>query len=314
MEPPRKPKTVMEINTKERRLKPGQDPVYIDPTNDYGFKIMYGVPGCEQAMMELLSQIIPSKEIVSVEFLPTEQLPLDEKAKRTICDVKCMDQNGDIFLVEMQKRPYDGYGNRLLVYSGHSIPRLLERGHTYSDIKTLYVISILDYMLEVPGDSPEYQKKSLRSAQFMMTDSRKVWSDKLNFLFLSLRCRDRNSKEWLERWAWYMKDIATATEPPVFDKDDDPHFADMYRRADPRNIEATLLENYDKMVRDEIQIQAEKDYAVRKATEAALAKGEAKGKAEGKSEVVKAMLAAGVSAEVISNALGVSVDEIEHYM
>lgn len=33
---------------------------------------MYGVPGCELAMMELLSHIIPSKEIVSLEFLPTE--------------------------------------------------------------------------------------------------------------------------------------------------------------------------------------------------------------------------------------------------
>ena len=42
-----------------------------------------------------------------------------------------------------------------------------------------------------------------------------------------------------------------------------------------------------------------------------LAEGRAEGLAEGRAETVKKMLAAGISVEMIANALGMSVEEIE---
>jgi predicted transposase/invertase (TIGR01784 family) len=56
----------------------------------------------------------------------------------------------------------------------------------------------------------------------------------------------------------------------------------------------------------ELDIQAQKDYAVKEA----LAEGEAKGKAEGKLEIAKNLRAMGLPVEQIVRATGLSADEI----
>ena len=63
---------------------------------------------------------------------------------------------------------------------------------------------------------------------------------------------------------------------------------------------------YDNKLMTELDIQAQKDYAVKEA----LAEGEAKGKAEGKLEIAKNLRAMGLPVEQIVRATGLSADEI----
>ena len=72
------------------------------------------------------------------------------------------------------------------------------------------------------------------------------------------------------------------------------------------------------MVRDEIQIAAERDYAVREgraeARAEALAEGRAEGRAEGhaeKIETVRKFKQAGVDIAIISQCTGLSVEEVQ---
>ncbi|MCQ2052111.1 MAG: PD-(D/E)XK nuclease family transposase [Bacteroidaceae bacterium] len=84
------------------------------------------------------------------------------------------------------------------------------------------------------------------------------------------------------------------------------------------NIEQGKLSIYDKMVRDEIQIAAEREYAVNEARIAALAEGRAEGHAEGHAEgqyeanlaVAEKLKLAGADIELISQCTGLSVEEI----
>ena len=64
------------------------------------------------------------------------------------------------------------------------------------------------------------------------------------------------------------------------------------------------------MIRDEVQIQAERDYAVEMASKAAFAQGAAEGKAEGKVEVARAMKAADVPVEEIVKFTGLSEEAV----
>ena len=68
------------------------------------------------------------------------------------------------------------------------------------------------------------------------------------------------------------------------------------------------------MIRDEVQIQAERDYAVEMASKAAFAQGAAVGKAEGKAEgiaeVARAMKAADVPVEEIMKFTGLSKEAV----
>ena len=63
-------------------------------------------------------------------------------------------------------------------------------------------------------------------------------------------------------------------------------------------------EYYDQNMRTELDIIAQKDYAVKQ--------GRAEGKAEGKAEVAKAMLKDGMALEKVLAYTGLSKKEVEH--
>ncbi len=66
-------------------------------------------------------------------------------------------------------------------------------------------------------------------------------------------------------------------------------------------------EYYDQNMRTELDIIAQKDYAVKQGR----AEGEAKGRAEGKAEVAKAMLKNGLSVDMVMSCTGLSKKEVE---
>ena len=66
-------------------------------------------------------------------------------------------------------------------------------------------------------------------------------------------------------------------------------------------------EYYDQNMRTELDIIAQKDYAVKQGR----AEGRAEGKAEGKAEVAKAMLKNGLSVDMVMSCTGLSKKEVE---
>ena len=66
-------------------------------------------------------------------------------------------------------------------------------------------------------------------------------------------------------------------------------------------------EYYDQNMRTELDIIAQKDYAVKQGR----AEGRAEGKAEGKAEVAKAMLKNGLTVEMVMSCTGLSKKEVE---
>lgn len=250
----------MSVNEKSR---------FIDPTRDYGFKIMYGLEERANELKDLLEHIIPDKKIKSLTYLPTEELATDENKKKVVCDVKCQDENGDYFIVEMQRSSYEDFPDRLMIYASRTASKLLAKGESYSNVKSLYVISVLDYVLKLEGDDEECRKKCVREAMTCMLDSGTVLSDKIKFIFLQLPQGSNEASEWVKKWSWYMKHIHSSNEMPRFSQED-AHFERMYYLAERCNIEPSLLKEYDDMIRDEIQIEAEKKYAVKEAVEEAV--------------------------------------------
>ena len=95
----------------------------------------------------------------------------------------------------------------------------------------------------------------------------------------------------------------------------DEYFNLLFETSRRRNIEQCKLSIYDNMVRDEIQIAAEREYAVEEALAKGRAEGKAEGRAEGKAEgraeMAKSLKAAGVAIETISQCSGLSVEDID---
>lgn len=137
-------------------------------------------------MLGFLNAVISDRNITSIEFLNTEPQPFEEDDKRPNYDICCIDDEGNRFLVEIQKKLYKEYGDRLMIYAGDPLTRILKRGEHYSRVRTLYVISILDGYLKVKGEDRPVRNRLVREAHVMMDGGTNILSDKLNFLFLQL--------------------------------------------------------------------------------------------------------------------------------
>ena len=78
---------------------------YLDPTNDFAFKRLFGSDEHKPETISMLNSFLRLKDdrrIQSIEFVDKEQLPDTEEKRRSIVDVKCTDQKGDTFIIEMQ--------------------------------------------------------------------------------------------------------------------------------------------------------------------------------------------------------------------
>lgn len=115
------------------------------------------------------------------------------------------------------------------------------------------------------------------------------------------------SATFIEKWAWYVrKMVSFKTKPEGLDN----YFNLLFDASNRDNIEQGKLSIYDKMVRDEIQIAAEREYAVNEARIAALAEGRAEGQYEANLAVAEKLKLAGADIELISQCTGLSIEEI----
>lgn len=83
---------------------------YLDPKADLTFKKIFA---CHpDLLISLLNALLPLKKeqrIESIEYLPTELVPIDPLHKDTIVDVRCKDIRGRQFVVEMQMAWTDAF-------------------------------------------------------------------------------------------------------------------------------------------------------------------------------------------------------------
>lgn len=292
---------------------------FLNLTHDLGFKFVFGDSDHSELMIGFLNAVITDRHISHIKFLNTETLPFEEYDKRPNYDISCIDDEGNRFLVEIQNKMYSEYSDRLMVYMGDPLTRILRRGEAYSKVRTLYVISVLNGYIKVKGEPGLVRDKLLRKANVMMDGGPNILSDKLNFIFLQLPAVKAitESSSFLEQWAWYVRHMLEFEEKPEGLND---YFSLLFDAADRNNISNHKLSIYDRMQRDEIQIEAEKRYAIEEAREEALAEGEARGEARGEAkgevkgrvEVARAMLEKNTPVDFIASVTGLTEEQVRN--
>src|ERR1044072_7672934 len=91
---------------------------FADLKNDFVFRRIFAThPDILRGLLNDLLERTGKEPITSIEYLPSEQLPLVAGAKLSILDVRCKDESGNIFIVEMQLIHVSGFVNRV-VYNG----------------------------------------------------------------------------------------------------------------------------------------------------------------------------------------------------
>ena len=128
---------------------------YLDPKADLTFKKVFG--NHPDLLISLLNALLPLNEeqkIESIEYLPTELVPVDPLHKDTIVDVRCKDINGRQFVVEMQMAWTDAFKQRVLFNASKAYVSQAEMGYKYEDLQPVYSLNLVNEIFE--KDVKEY--------------------------------------------------------------------------------------------------------------------------------------------------------------
>jgi len=124
---------------------------YLDPKVDFLFKKIFGEN--KELLISFLNSLLPledGQEIVTIEYLSPEQVPDNMLGKNSSVDVKCIDNAGRAFIVEMQSEWSNIFRKRLLVNGSKAVIKQLDkkirsdRAREFQTLKPVYVLAVVN--------------------------------------------------------------------------------------------------------------------------------------------------------------------------
>jgi predicted transposase/invertase (TIGR01784 family) len=118
---------------------------YLDPKTDIVFKKIFGQH--PHLLKSFLNAVLPLPEdglIDYLEYLPSEQVPAIPAFKYTVVDVRCTDQQGRVFIVEMQIQWTTGFMQRMLFNASKAYVNQLEKGEKYELLRPVYGLGLIN--------------------------------------------------------------------------------------------------------------------------------------------------------------------------
>jgi|GEM_PF-1054974 len=182
---------------------------YLDPKSDIVFKKIFGsCPHLLKSFLNALLPLPPDAKIESLEYLSAEQVPELPEFKATIVDVKCRDQNGRTFIVEMQIQWVSAFLERVLFNASTAYVRQISRGEAYQKLQQVYGLSILAHKLfdDIPEWYHHYKMMNVKNHEKVLDDIQLVIVELPKFQPVTLQDK-RLSILWLR----FMSEIDEKT-------------------------------------------------------------------------------------------------------
>ena len=133
------------INEKKTNESVTMSGKYLDPKADLTFKLVFGEH--PDLVMSLLNALLPLDEdgqITCVEYWPSELVPDNPGKKDSVVDVRCTDQRGRQFIVEMQLYWNEFFQQRVLLNASKAVVRQLDKGMNYKLIQPVYCLNLVN--------------------------------------------------------------------------------------------------------------------------------------------------------------------------
>ncbi|MBU0499528.1 MAG: Rpn family recombination-promoting nuclease/putative transposase [Gammaproteobacteria bacterium] len=127
---------------------------YLDPKNDLVFKKIFGEHA--DLLIDFLNALLPlpaDGTIVSIEYLTPEQIPaVPTFYRRSIVDVRCKDQVGRQFIVEMQMFWTPSFQQRMLFNASQAYVQQIAPGEAYQSLCPVYGLGIINEVFDRESD------------------------------------------------------------------------------------------------------------------------------------------------------------------
>ncbi len=259
---------------------------FADLKNDFVFRRIFAThPEILRGLLNDLLERTGDRTIETIEYLPSEQLPLVEGAKLSILDVRCKDRAGTMFVVEMQLIHHPGFINRVVYNACKAYAGQLEAGGWYTNLMDVVAISICDF--ELWPDAKQRRQQLPLVPMLSRWNMRERSSQnhgllQVQYAFLELPKvpSRRPATPGADLWAWLFVHAPELTEVPA-DLSPGPH-RDALELANQASFTRAEQEAYER-VRDEIR-------QVLEIAAARWAEGKLEGKLEARYETLLRLL------------------------
>lgn len=130
---------------------------YLDPKAGLTFKRVFGEhPDLAMSFLNALLPLEKGEEINEIEYLPAEMVPDNPLRKDSIVDVRCCDNFGRQFIVEMQLVWTPDFQQRVLFNTSKAYVRQLKQGESYTPLQPVYSLNLVNAVFE--PDMKEYYR------------------------------------------------------------------------------------------------------------------------------------------------------------
>lgn len=274
---------------------------YLDPKNDLTFKKIFGEhPHLLKSFLNAVMPLEDNRQIISLEYLPAELVPEIPVFKNSIVDVRCVDNKGRQFIVEMQMLWTDSFKSRVLFNSSKAYVKQIGKGHDYKGLQPVYSLNIINENFEEKLESYLHHYKLVHAE-----DSNNIMEG-LEFVFIELpkfKANNFTDKRLQILWLRFLAEINDQQESISADFLENPEIKEATDIILESAFSKEELESYDKYwdyISTEKTIRGD-----------ASIKGYNLGKIEGKIEVVINAHKMGISNADIAKLTGLSEDEID---
>lgn len=282
---------------------------YLDPKSDLTFKKVFGEH--KDLLISFLNALLPlpsGKEVVEIEYLPSEMIPINPDKKHSIVDVRCTDNEKRQFLVEMQLYWTDAFQKRALLNTCKAYVSPTERGMGYGELKPVYTICLVNDIA-----FPE-----LNEFYHEFVPTHKMYSDitidDFEMIFIELpkfKPSTVEDKKMMVLWLRFLTEINERTRELPADLTNDKLLLkamSILEESAYTDEELRAIDKYWDMVSCERTLMLASE---NKGRSEGRIEGRKEGIAEEKKYIAKTMKADGMPLDVIQKYTGLTFEEIE---
>jgi len=286
-------------------------PHYLDPKNDLTFKRVFGEH--KHLCMSLINSMLPlEKPVVSIEYQTGELIPeLTNVLRNTIVDVRCTDEDGRQFIVEMQMYWTESFKSRVLLNASKAYVRQLDRAGGFELLHPVYALSFVNDTFE---KHPEKAHEYYHHYKIVNIRDTEKQIKGLEFVFVELpkfKPQNRAEKKLHDLWLRFLTEINESTEEVPRDFLDNDLTSEAVSYMESAAYSKDQLFTYDKWKIDIMTERSAINDARGEGLKKGLKEGLREGKKEGRTEIALNMLKDGVPVETVCKYTGLSKEQID---
>jgi predicted transposase/invertase (TIGR01784 family) len=285
---------------------------YLDPKTDVVFKKIFAER--PHLLKNFLNAVLPLPEdglIEDLAYLPNEQVPRIPAFKFTVIDVRCTDQQGRVFIVEMQIQWTTNFRQRMLFNASKAYVHQLEKGEHYHLLKPVYGLGLINTTFELDPDQWYHHYKMVN----VKNPLREIKDLQLIFIELpKFRAKNLREKKLQVLWLRFMAELNEKSNTVPSEWLEVPEIKQALDLAEEAAYTPQELAAYDRYW-DAVSIEKTlvwdaREEGKQEGREEGRAEGKKEGTLETRHEIARKLLVKGFSVKEIASLTGLSVSEI----